>query len=124
MQTIKVMLADDHALIREGFKSLLGKNELFEMVGEAENGKELIEKIANTNPNVVLIDISMPQMTGLEVMEQIKKIRPEIKFIILSMHEEREYITRALTGGAEGYLFKNVERAELEKAIKTVYKFI
>ncbi len=121
MHKIKVMLADDHALIREGFRSLLGKNELFEIVGEAENGRELIEKIANTNPDVVLTDISMPQMTGLEVMERIKKTRPEIKFIILTMHEEREYVMRALTAGAEGYLFKNVEKAELERAIKTVY---
>ncbi len=122
MQTIKVMLADDHALIREGFRSLLGKNELFEIVGEAENGRELIEKVANTNPDVVLIDINMPQLTGLEVMDQIANSRPEIKFIILTMHEEREYIMRGLTAGAKGYLFKNVEKAELENAIKTVYE--
>jgi len=121
MQTIKVMLADDHALIREGFRSLLGKNELFDIVGEAENGKELIELIASKNPDVVLIDINMPQMTGLEVLERIKSTRPEIKFIILTMHEEREYVMRALTSGAEGYLLKNVEKAELEKAIKTVF---
>ena len=122
MRTIKVMLADDHALIREGFKSLLGKNELFELVGEAENGRELLEMIANTKPDVVLTDISMPQMTGLEVMERIKSTNPEIKFIILTMHEEREYVMRALIAGAEGYLFKNVEKAELERAIKTVYE--
>lgn len=122
MDRIKVMLADDHALIREGFRSLLGKNELFEIVGEAENGRELMEQITATQPDVVLTDISMPQMTGLEVMERIKRTRPEIKFIILTMHEEREYIMRALTAGAEGYLFKNVEKAELEKAVKTVYE--
>ena len=121
MGTIKVMLADDHALIREGFRSLLGKNELFEIVGEAEDGRELIEKIANTNPDVVLIDINMPQLTGLEVMGLIASTRPEIKFIILTMHEEREYVMRGLTAGAKGYLFKNVEKSELEKAIKTVY---
>jgi len=115
------MLADDHALIREGFRSLLGKNELFEIVGEAENGRELIEKIAITNSDVVLIDINMPQLTGLEVMERITKTHPEIKFIILTMHEEREYIMRGLSAGAKGYLFKNVEKVELEKAIKTVY---
>lgn len=120
MKTIKVMLADDHALIREGFRSLLGKNELFEIVGEAENGKELMQLITQSTPDVVLVDINMPQMSGLEVLEQTKKIRPEIKFIILTMHEEREYIKRALTAGAEGYLLKNVEKAELEKAIKTV----
>lgn len=121
MERIKVMLADDHALIREGFRSLIGKNQSFEIVGEAENGRELLEKIAVAQTDVVLTDISMPQMTGLEVMEQIKNTRPEIKFIILTMHEEREYIMRALAGGAEGYLFKTVEKAELEKAIKTVY---
>ena len=122
MQTIKVMLADDHALIREGFRSLLGKNELFDIVGEAENGRELMELIASKNPDVVLIDINMPQMTGLEVLERIKSTRPEIKFIILTMHEEREYVMRALSSGAEGYLLKNVEKAELEKAIKTVFQ--
>lgn len=121
METIKVMLADDHALIREGFRSLLGKNELFEMVGEAENGRELLQLLGNAQPDVILIDINMPQMSGLEVLERIKSTRPEIKFIILTMHEEREYIMRALTLGAEGYLLKNVEKAELEKAIKTVY---
>jgi len=121
MRTIKVMLADDHTLIREGFRSLLGKNERFEIVGEAENGRELMEKITNTNPDVVLIDINMPQLTGLEAMERITNTHPEIKFIILTMHEEREYIMRALSAGAKGYLFKNVEKAELEKAIKTVY---
>jgi DNA-binding NarL/FixJ family response regulator len=122
METIKVMLADDHALIREGFRSLLGKNKLFEIVGEAENGSELIEKIGNGNPDVVLIDINMPRLSGLDAMEQIARTRPEIKFIILTMHEEREYIMRGVTAGAEGYLFKNVEKAELEKAIKTVYE--
>lgn len=122
MKTIKVMLADDHALIREGFRSLLGKNELFEIVGEAENGKELMLLITQSTPDVVLVDINMPQMSGLEVLEQTKKSRPEIKFIILTMHEEREYIKRALTAGAEGYLLKNVEKAELEKAIKTVFE--
>ncbi|MFZ5999901.1 MAG: response regulator [Bacteroidota bacterium] len=122
MKTIKVMLADDHALIREGFRSLLGKNELFEIVGEAENGKELMQLITQSTPDVVLVDINMPQMSGLEVLEQTKKSRPEIKFIILTMHEEREYIKRALTAGAEGYLLKNVEKAELEKAIKTVFE--
>lgn len=122
MKTIKVMLADDHALIREGFRSLLGKNELFEIVGEAEDGKELMLLITQSTPDVVLVDINMPQMSGLEVLEQTKKSRPEIKFIILTMHEEREYIKRALTAGAEGYLLKNVEKAELEKAIKTVFE--
>lgn len=122
MQTIKVMLADDHALIREGFRSLLGKNQMFEMVGEAENGRELMQLLSTANPDVILIDINMPQMSGLEVLEQIKKTRSEIKFIILTMHEEREYIKRALSLGAEGYLLKNVEKAELEKAIKTVHE--
>ncbi len=121
MHTIKIMLADDHALIREGFRSLLGKNELFEIVGEAENGRELLEKIAVVVPDVVLIDISMPQVNGLEAMERIRKEQPDIKFIILTMHEEREYVMRALTAGASGYLLKNVEKAELEKAIKAVY---
>ncbi|MEP6735881.1 MAG: response regulator transcription factor [Chryseolinea sp.] len=115
-------MADDHTLIREGFKSLLGKNENFTLVGEADNGKDLVALVDEFLPDIVLLDISMPQMNGLQAMEQISKQHPFIKLIILTMHEEREYILQALKSGASGYLLKNIERLELERAITTVYE--
>jgi DNA-binding NarL/FixJ family response regulator len=122
MDKIKLILADDHALIRAGFKLLLGKNEMLEIVGEAENGEELIELVAHTMPDIVLADITMPKRSGLEALEVIRQKYPAVKFMILTMHEEREYITRAITAGAEAYVLKDVEKIELEKAIKTVYE--
>jgi len=122
MNKIRILLADDHPLIRAGFKSLLDKNERFEIAGEAENGKELIDLAGQTEPNIILADINMPVMKGLDALEQLTKLKPAIKFIILTMHEEREYILRALKIGASGYLLKNIERIELERAIITVFE--
>lgn len=121
MTKIKLLLADDHPLIRAGFKSLLAKNERFEIVGEAENGNELMTLVAETSPNIILTDISMPGMSGLEALQKLKKSFPDIRCIILTMHEEREYIMNALKAGAEGYLLKNIEWPDLEKAIVTVF---
>ncbi|MBX9852237.1 MAG: response regulator transcription factor [Cytophagaceae bacterium] len=122
METIKIILADDHPLIREGFKALLKKNKEFEVIGEAENGKELIRIISELTPDILLLDITMPQLNGLEAIAQLKKVNPDIKFIVLTMHEEREYVLNSIKSGASGYLLKNIEREELEKAIKRVYE--
>lgn len=122
MSKIRILLADDHPLIRAGFKSLLGKNDRFEIVGEAENGKELLEYASTLLPDIVLSDISMPLINGLDALEQLADLHPSIKFILLTMHEEREYILRALKVGASGYLLKSIERFELERAIITVYE--
>lgn len=122
MNKIKLLLADDHPLIREGFKGLLGTNETFEIVGQAETGQELVEMISQTTPDIVLVDISMPRLNGLDAMMQIKKTNNQIKFIVLTMHEEREYILDAIKKGANGYLLKNIDRAELERAIHLVYE--
>ena len=122
MEKIRVVLADDHPMIRAGFKSLLDKNERFEIVGEAENGRELIEVAERVKPDIILTDINMPVLNGLVAMEMLIEKHPEFRFIILSMHEEREYIVNALKVGARGYLLKNIERAELENAIITVYE--
>lgn len=122
MTTIRLLLADDHPLIRAGFKAMLGKNQRFEIVGEAENGKELIELADILTPDVILADINMPVINGLVALEKIKTKHPVIKFIILTMYEEREYILNALKSGAAGYLLKNIERFDLEKAIISVYE--
>lgn len=120
MMPIRIILADDHSLIREGFKSILGQSDKFDLVGEAQNGLELIQVASETKPDVILTDLSMPQMNGFEAMEQIRKKDDHVKFIILTMHDEREYILRAIRGGASGYVLKNTERMELEHAIITV----
>lgn len=123
MAKIRIVLADDHALIREGFKKLLieRENPFVELVGEAENGKELLEIVAKIQPDLVLTDIKMPLLSGLDALKEIKEKNPEIKVVILTMHEESEYIKRAISSGADGYLSKSIEKDELERAIKTVY---
>lgn len=117
---IKIILADDHILVREGFKSLLNKNPKFEVVGEAENGKALLELVENVSVDVLLVDISMPLFNGIDAIAQLKKINRNLKFIMLTMHEEAEYILKSIQAGANGYLLKNVEPEELENAIVTV----
>jgi len=118
--TIRIILADDHILVREGFKSLLSKKKDFEVVGEAENGTALLNLIENLSADVLLVDISMPQLNGIEAISQMKKINQNLKFIMLTMHEEAEYILKSIQAGANGYLLKNVEPDELENAIRTV----
>ena len=123
MNKIRIILADDHALIREGLKKLLvgGPASFVELIGEAENGKELLQMVAASPPDVVLTDIRMPLLSGLEALKEIKEKYADIKVIILSMHEEGEYIKQAILLQADGYLSKNIEKAELEKAIKIVF---
>lgn len=115
-------MADDHPLIREGFKSLLVKNERFEIVGIAENGKELVELAGTLIPDIILSDINMPVLNGMAAIEQIGKMHPEIKCVILTMHEERAYILQALKIGVQGYILKNIERYDLEKAIISIFE--
>jgi DNA-binding NarL/FixJ family response regulator len=115
-------MADDHPLIREGFKSLLVKNERFEIVGIAENGKELVELAGTLIPDIILSDINMPVLNGMAAIEQIGRIHPEIKCVILTMHEERAYILQALKIGVQGYILKNIERYDLEKAIISIFE--
>jgi DNA-binding NarL/FixJ family response regulator len=106
MTKIRILLADDHPLIRAGFSSLLGKSDRFEIVGEAENGSELLALASTLRPDIILTDISMPLTSGLDALEQLSDLHPEIKSIVLTMHEEREYVLRALKIGASGYLLK------------------
>jgi len=117
MTPIRIILADDHSLIREGFKAILGQSNRLLLVGEAEDGAALVEIAGKAKPDVILTDLTMPQLNGFEAMEQIRRRDAQVKFIILTMHEEREYILRAIKGGASGYVLKNTERIELEHAI-------
>ena len=117
---IRIIIADDHPLVRSGLKSVLHTMPGLEVVAEAENGQQLLQLVAQHRPAVALIDLSMPQLNGLEALQQLSKQYPELRLIVLTMHEEPEYILKSLSSGAQAYLLKNVEPQELQKAIMTV----
>ncbi len=118
MKRIRVLLADDHTLVLEGLKRLLAAD--FELVGMVENGRELLEVAPELKPDVVLLDISMPLLNGVDAARQLKKTRPEIKIIFLTMHAEKTYVAEAFNAGASGYLLKSSAASELVSAIQEV----
>jgi DNA-binding NarL/FixJ family response regulator len=120
MQTYKVFLADDHTLVRAGIRSLLEGINGFEVVAEADNGRDALKLIEKHNPDLVLLDIAMPELNGLEVASRLHKEHPEISVIILSMHSNEEYVLQALRAGASGYLLKDSAPTELELALRSV----
>lgn len=122
MKKITVLLADDHRLLREGIKSLLEKAPDIEVVGEANDGTEALAKAQALSPDVVLMDISMPGMNGLEATRQIKALKPATKVLILSMHESNQYISQFLRSGASGYVLKDSAGSELAGAIRSVFQ--
>ncbi len=118
MKKIKVLLAEDHTIVRKGIRSLLDDDKDIEVVDEAEDGREAIEKAEKLQPDVVVMDITMPGLNGLEATRQIKKHFPEIKVLILSMHANEEYIFQTLRAGASGYLIKKAAPRDLILAIQ------
>jgi DNA-binding NarL/FixJ family response regulator len=120
MNAIRVVLADDHALVRAGIRSLLEKLPAIEVVGEASNGRQALELIRTSAPNLILLDISMAELGGLEALPRIVKDFPAVKVLILSAHANEEYVLRALRRGAVGYMLKDAAAEELELAIKAV----
>lgn len=117
---IRILLADDHALVRAGIRALVQRVSGLEVVGEADNGREALRLAKSLNPNVVLMDISMPELNGLDAIARMLQYDPKIAVIVLSMHESREHVLRALQAGASGYVLKNAAVDELEKAIRAV----
>jgi DNA-binding NarL/FixJ family response regulator len=115
---IRVLLAEDHALVRAGFRALLQGIPDILVVAEAGDGEEALRLVAETQPNVVLMDITMPRLNGLEATARLKKEFPQVHVIILSMHSMVEYVIQALRAGAVGYLLKDSGSAELEAAIR------
>jgi DNA-binding NarL/FixJ family response regulator len=120
VNTLRVLLADDHELVRAGIRSLLEKIPGVEVVGEASNGREALELIRSELPNLVLMDIAMPELGGLETLPRIVKGFPSINVVILSAHATEEYVSRALRSGASGYMLKHATTVELELMIKSV----
>ena len=116
----KILLADDHVMFRRGVRSLIQGMDNVEVVGEAGDGLELLRLMKDIHPHLVIMDISMPNLRGLEATREIKILDPGVKVLILSMHKEREYLYHALTAGAEGYLLKEDADGELISAIETL----
>ena len=116
----KVMIADDHSLVREGIKQLLEFDGSIEVVSEASNGIECLNKLEDYIPDVLLLDINMPEKNGLEVLDEIKKKDYDLKVLILTVHNELEYLLKAVDIGVDGYILKDSKSSELKKAIQSV----
>ncbi|MCK4777429.1 MAG: response regulator transcription factor, partial [Actinomycetia bacterium] len=121
MKKIKLLLADDHTLVREGICTILSDYEEFEIVGTVSDGRAVINKLSETKPDIILLDISMPELNGLPALREIRKSGNKVKIVFLTMHKNEEYILEALKNGANGYLLKQNETEELVKALKTVH---
>lgn len=117
---VNVMIADDHSMIREGLKQLLELEGDFKVVAEATDGMECLSKLETIAPDVLLLDINMPKMNGLEVLQKIKDSKMKIKVLVLTIHSEVEYLLKAVEIGVNGYILKDSESAELKKAILAV----
>ena len=122
MNQIRVLLVEDHTIVRKGLYSLLAAEKDFEIVGEAQNGREAIEKVEVLGPDIVLMDISMPGLNGLEATRQIKKHFPKVNVLILTMHADEEYVFQILQAGASGYILKQSAFEELVSAIRIVWR--
>ena len=117
---IEIMITDDHSMIREGLKQLLELDGDMKVTGEASNGKECLEMIGEVRPDVLLLDINMPEKNGLEVLQELNLTKKRPKILILTVHNEVDYLLKAVEIGVDGYVLKDSESAELKKAIQTV----
>lgn len=119
---IRVLLVDDHPLVLDGISARLEGEDSLEVVGMANDGKQALELAAKEKPDVVLMDVSMPVMNGFEATERFRAEQPDIKVLILSMHDDREYIVKLIKCGAAGYVLKDVSSSELIAAIETIHR--
>jgi DNA-binding NarL/FixJ family response regulator len=119
---VRIILADDHKIMREGLRALLAKQKEIEVIAEADSGRAVIELCSQLHPDVVIIDISMPDLNGIDAARQITRQAPDIKVIALSMHSDKKYVKEMLAAGASGYLLKDAAFEELGMAIATVLK--
>ncbi len=117
---IRVVLADDHVFVRDGIKSLLENEANIEVVGEATDGLEALKTIEINQPDLLILDIRMPNLTGIEVVEKLRSQKNPVKIVMLSMHESEEYVLKSIKAGADGYLLKGSSKEEFLKALNTV----
>ena len=122
MEAIKILIADDHPVVREGLFAMLSREVDFDVIGEAKDGVEAVNKAKELSPDVVLMDLRMPEMDGVEAMRQIKSEMPDVKFIILTTYSDDEYIFSGIEAGARAYLLKDAPREDLFKAIRAVHR--
>ena len=118
---IKVLLADDHSIVRAGLRRIVEESGDMEVVAEADDGREAIQLVQKTDPDVAVVDISMPGLDGLEVIGRLRTLRPKLPILVLTMHEEGQYVVRAIQAGAMGYLTKQSAPEQLVKAIRKIY---
>jgi DNA-binding NarL/FixJ family response regulator len=118
--SIRVVLVDDHALVRQGFRRILEDDPELQVVGEASNGLDAIGLVKKTDPDVVVMDMAMPEMSGLHATMELMKQRPGTKVLILSMYSDEQYVRNALDAGAKGYILKNAIENDLTRAVKAV----
>lgn len=120
--SIRIAIVDDHSLMREGLSRILQMESPLKIVKKAASGAQMLENIDKEDIDVVLLDINMPELNGIEVLKRIKQIREDIKVIMLTVHDNREYLMESLNSGANGYMLKDAESDDLVKAIQTVYE--
>ena len=122
MDKIKVLIADDHSLIRKGLEQLLELEGDIKVIGEASNGKEAVEKAIQLNPDVILMDVNMPVQNGVNAIRELKENGCKAKVVVLTIHDDQEYLVEAVKVGADGYIMKDAEIDHLIKAIRDVYR--
>ena len=120
MKKIRILIADDHGIVRTGLRLQLDRNENFDVIGEASDGREAVRLAETLGPDIVIMDIAMPNLNGIEAAAQIVKGRPSVGIIILSMHSDETYIMRTLAAGAKGYLLKENAEVDLYRAVDVV----
>ena len=121
-QKKRIVIAEDHTILREGLRALLSSDPDFDVVGEAEDGRDAIQCVQNLTPDLVLMDLSLPRMNGLDAIKEIKRRSPKTKVLALTVHRTEEYILATLRAGADGYALKDATHAELVMGIKTVLR--
>ena len=121
MEKINIVLADDHVLVRKGLRAMFESDSEINVIGEASNGLEALEIAKKLKPDILVLDIRMPEMTGLEAAVKLNDYSPSTKSVILSMHDSEEYVLQALDAGAYGYVLKDTDKNEFVKALKQIY---
>ncbi|MGA2937596.1 MAG: response regulator transcription factor [Syntrophobacteraceae bacterium] len=117
----RIVIAEDHTILREGLRMLLSSNPAFEVVGEAQDGLEAIRSVESLKPDLILMDLSMPRMNGVGAIQEIKKLNPATKILVLTVHKTEEHILTALKTGADGYILKDATRGELMLALDNIF---